>query len=240
MKKSIKKITAEVAESVCIYAMMSANAYKKKKGRIRFNLKKLGWKQVDLNGKATIKPAKVHKISGLAYNIYEKIGTNKVVFAFRGTDGKNDYLWANLSIPPFNLQYRQARKAIKKYLNENKHKKVVVTGHSLGGGLALSISVRFGIKAFTFDSSPRVFDGRKNKHKEAKRVLIYQKGEILKLVRKLWKKDNEVIKRENVFVCDYPKVFGKKSKHRGDLLAKGILTQALTINSELSLVSIED
>ena len=239
MKKSIKKMTAQVAESMSIYAMMSANAYKKKNGRLRFNLKKLGWKQVDLNGKITNKPAKVHKFSGLAYNIYEKTGTNKVVFAFRGTDGKNDYLWANLSIPPFNIQYRQARKAIKKYLNANKEKRIVATGHSLGGGLALSVSVRYGINAFTFDPSPRIFDGIGNKHLPAKRVIIYQKGEILQLVRKLWKKDNEIVKKENVFVCDYPDVFKKKSKHRGDLLAKGILIQAHTVNSDLSLDLIE-
>jgi hypothetical protein len=96
MSKKIQSMTAEVS------------------GRIRFELNKLGWEQVDLDGQPTDKPAKVHKMSGLAYNIYEKAGTNKVVFAFRGTDSRRDYLWANLSVPPFNFQYRQARKAIRK------------------------------------------------------------------------------------------------------------------------------
>ena len=235
MSKKIQSMTAEVAGVLAVYAMMSANSYKKKIGRVRFDLKKLGWQQVGLDGKPTDKPAKVHKISGLAYNIYEKVGSNKVVFAFRGTDSKRDYLWANLSVPPFNFQYRQAKRAIKKYLIEHSDKNVVATGHSLGGGLALSVSVRYGIKAFAFDPSPRVFDGLGNVHKEAERVIVYQKGEILKLVRKLWKKDNEVVERKNVYKCNYPDVFKGSSKHRGDLLAKGLLSQGVTANSELSL-----
>lgn len=233
MSNKIQSMTAEVAGNIAIYAMMSANAYKKKAKRVRFDLNKLGWQQVDLDGEPTDKPAKIHKMSGLAYSIYEKVGTNKVVFAFRGTDSKRDYLWANFSVPPFNFQYRQARKAIKKYLAENSHKNVVATGHSLGGGLALSVSVRFGIKAFAFDPSPRVFDGVGDVHKPAERVIVYQKGEILKLVRKLWKKDNDVVKRKNVYECDYPKVFKGSSKHRGDLLAKGLLVQGAKKNPAL-------
>ncbi len=228
-------MTAEVAGGIAVYAMMSANAYKKKSGRVRFKLKKLGWEQVNLDGEPTDKPTKVHKVSGLAYNIYEKVGTNKVVFAFRGTDSTRDYLLANLSFPPFNIQYRQARKAIKKYLLENSNKNVVATGHSLGGGLALSVSVHHGIKAFTFDPSPRIFDGLGNMHEPAERIIVYQKGEILKLARKLWKKDNEVVERKNVYECNYPDVFNGNSKHRGDLLAKGLLLEGATTNPELNL-----
>ncbi len=235
MRKKIQSMTAEVAGGIALYAMMSANAYKKKPGRVRFKLNKLGWEQVNLDGEPTDKPTKVHKFSGLAYDIYEKVGTNKVVFAFRGTDSKRDYLWANFSVPPFNFQYRQARKAVGKYLIENSNKNVVATGHSLGGGLALSVSVHYGIKAITFDPSPRIFDGLSNMHEPAERIIVYQKGEILKIVRKLWKKDNEVVERENVYKCHYPDVFKGKSKHRGDLLAKGLLAEGVTANSDLSL-----
>ncbi len=233
MSQKIRSVTPKVAAEVAVYAMMSANAYRKKPGRIRFDLKDLGWEQVDLNGEPTDKPAKKFKISGLAYNIYEKRGSNKVVFAFRGTDSKRDYLWANFAIPPFNLQYRQARKAIQRYLLENSHKNVVATGHSLGGGLALSVSVHHGIKAFTFDPSPRIFDGMGNMHEPARRVIVYQKGEILQIARKLWKKDNEAVDRNNVYKCDYPKVFKGSSRHRGDLLAKGLLSDAVSVDPQL-------
>ncbi|WP_020587895.1 DUF2974 domain-containing protein [Desulfobacter curvatus] len=233
MSDNIQNITPEIAGGIAVYAMMSANAYKYKSGRIRFDLKKIGWEQVDLYGEPTEKPTKKYKLSGLAYNIYEKIGTNKAVFAFRGTDSKNDYLWANFSVPPFNFQYRQARKAVKKYLLENSHKNVVATGHSLGGGLALSVSVHHGIKAFTFDPSPRVFDGIGDMHEPAERIIVYQKGEILNAVRKIWKKDNEVVEEKNIYKCDYSQIFKGKSKHRGDLLAKGILLDGASVNPEL-------
>jgi hypothetical protein len=234
MGNKVQLITEEVAGGIAFYAMMSANAYKKKSGRIRFKLKKLGWEHVDLDGEPTDKTTKEHKISGLAYNIYEKTGSNKVVFAFRGTDSKRDYLWANFSVPPFNFQYRQARKAIRKYLIENSHKNVVATGHSLGGGLALSVSVHHGVKAFTFDPSPRVFDGIGDMHEPAERIIVYHEGEILQIARKIWKKDNEVVERKNVYKCKYPDVFKGKSKHRGDLLAKGILGEGALANSDLS------
>jgi len=234
MSANIQKMTAEVAGRLAVYAMMSANAYKYKSGRVRFHLKKLGWEQVDLNGKPTEKPTKTHKLSGLAYNIYEKIGTNNVVFAFRGTDKKNDYLWANFSVPPFNFQYVQARKAVGKYLQKNNHKNVVATGHSLGGGLALSVSVHHGINAFTFDPSPRVFDGLGNKHKPAERIIVYQEGEILNKARIIWKKDNEVVEDKNTYKCNYHSVFKGESKHRGDLLAKGMLLDGASVNPELN------
>lgn len=234
MNKQIQVVTPEFASGVSVYAMMAANAYKKKSGRVRFDLTKLGWEQVDLNGEPTDEPTVEHKVSGLAYNIYEKTDTNKVVFAFRGTDSKNDYLLANFSIPPFNVQYRQARRAVAKYLLENSHKNVVATGHSLGGGLALSVSVHHGVKAFTFDPSPRVFDGIGNMHEPAERIIVYQTGEILELARKIWKKDNEVVERSSVFKCDYPDLFTRMNKHRGDLLAKGLLIEGASVNPELS------
>ena len=233
MSKNTQTMTPVIAGELATYAMMSANAYEKKVGRVRFDLKKLGWELVDLDGEPTDQPTKTYEFSGLAYNIYEKVGTNKVVFAFRGTDNKNDFLWANFSIPPFNFQYRQARKAVGKYLLENNHKNVIATGHSLGGGLALSVSVHHGIKAITFDPSPRVFDGIGDMHEPAERIIVYQKGEILELARKIWKKDNEVVEEKNIFECNYSTVFNGESEHRGDLLAKGILLEGSSVNSDL-------
>ncbi|GAB2884811.1 hypothetical protein GCM10027046_11700 [Uliginosibacterium flavum] len=234
MSKQVNTMTPELAGGIAVYAMMAANAYKINPGRIRFSLNKIGWEQVDLNGEPTESAAVEHKLSGLAYNIYEKVDTNKVVFAFRGTDEKNDYLFANFSVPPFNFQYRQARKDMAKYLSKNSNKNVIATGHSLGGGLALSVSVHHGVKAFTFDPSPRVFDGIGNMHEPAERIIVYQAGEILDIARKIWKKDNDVVEKSDVFKCDYPDLFNENSKHRGDLLAKGLLMEGALTNPELS------
>lgn len=238
MNDETQPITSNIAGGLAIYAMLSANAYEKNTGRVRFDLSPLGWVRVDLNGEPTDDPTKEHKLSGLVYDIYEKAGTNKVVFAFRGTDSKEDYLTANLAIPPFNFQYRQARKAVGKYLSENGQKNVVATGHSLGGGLALSVSVHHGVKAFTFDPSPRIFDGIGDMHEPAERVIVYQQGEILQKFRKHWKKVSDVVEERNIYQCDYPEVFGENSRHRGDLLAKGLLQDGIASNPELRTVRV--
>lgn len=60
--------------------------------------------------------------SGLAYDIFEKQNSNEVIFAFRGTDSKRDYINANFAIWPFSGQYRQARKAFKEYIKNHPDK----------------------------------------------------------------------------------------------------------------------
>lgn len=97
-------------------------------------------------------------------------------------------------------------------------------GHSLGGGLALIISVRFGIPAITFDSSPRVFDGLGDFHEPAPSVLIFQEGEILEWVRTVWRKNKEVFQKEDIYKVDYDFPKGI-SKHRIDSLAPCTLRQ---------------
>ena len=102
-------ISNKVAARVAVYAMLSVQAYHKEKGskRLSFPVERLGWIQTDAEG-SRIDPAdnistKSHRFSGLAYDIYEREGTNEVVFAFRGTDSANDYLYANFAVPPFNI-----------------------------------------------------------------------------------------------------------------------------------------
>jgi hypothetical protein len=175
-------------------------------------------------------------VCGLAYDIYEKQGTNEVVFAIRGTDGKDDYICANLAIP-FSIPYKEVNKEVGEYIKNHSgknhpSKKVTVTGHSLGGGLALSVSVHHGVEAITFDPSPRIFDGLGDHHLPAKRVIIYEGGEILEKVRKHWKKIFEVVSSENIYKCDFD--FKGVSKHRGDYLARGLLDLGATANKELA------
>jgi len=228
----IQQITADIASRVATYAMLSSNSYHKD-DRVRFEVERLGWVQVDWEGNPTTEPTKKHPLSGLAYDIFEKQGTNKVVFAYRGTDSKADYLTANLAVPPFNFQYRQARKEFAKYLSENAQKSVVVTGHSLGGGLALSVSVHFGVTAIVFDPSPRIFDGIGDLHEPAERVIVYEDGEILQLFRKHWRKVSEVVQEKDIYRCSFN---FEGSQHRSDYLALGLLRLGATINPALAPV----
>lgn len=229
------ELTAHVADNFAIYSMIASNSYHRT-DRVRFPVEKLGWIQVDVQGRPTEQPT-VELPSGLAYDIFEKQGSNEVIFAFRGSDSTRDYFRANLAVWPFSGQYKQAGKVFKEYLDSHPDKKVTVTGHSLGGGLALGISVRFGVDAVVFDSSPRVLDGLGDRHEPAMRTMIYEGGEMLAAVRKIWKKKFlKIVPRENIYRANFD--FGKANKHRSDHLALGLLTLGATVNE--ALVTVRD
>jgi hypothetical protein len=110
----------------------------------------------------------------------------------------------------------------------------MVTGHSLGGGLSLSISVRKGIDAVVFDSSPRVSDGIGDKHAPATRVLIYEKGESLEILRNARNKTREILAPENIYACAFD--FHGVDKHNCELLARGLVELGAAVNPELAAV----
>jgi putative lipase involved disintegration of autophagic bodies len=225
------EVTENIAGKYALYAMMSSNSYHNQ-DRVYFPLEKIDWQLVTASGEKTSSPTAEHPLTGLAYDIYQNVNSNDIVFAFRGTDSKWDYPMSSLAI--YSVAYKQAVKAVREYREKHPEKKIVVTGHSLGGGLALSVSVRLGIDAITFDPSPRIFDGLGDKHQPAARILIYQEGEVLNKLRRIWKKISEVIREGDVYKTKYD--FDGKSNHRGDLLAKGLLEQGKTSNPTLQVI----
>jgi len=227
-KSEPQKITSKVAGDYALFAMMAANAYHSDE-RIKYPLDKIGWIQIDKNGKATTEPTRDYWF-GLEYDIYEKQATNEVVFAIRGTDSPSDHFLANFTIP-VSPHYKKLNKDLGNYIEKHPNKQVTATGHSLGGGLALSASVHYGIVAITFDPSPRVFDGLGDHHKQAKRIVIYEQGDPLQTARKNWKKISEVVTKENFFECSV--VPANISQHRGDCLALGLLDLGKEENKEL-------
>jgi putative lipase involved disintegration of autophagic bodies len=224
------KITPELAGKYALYAMMSSNAYHKEK-RVRFPLETIGWTQVDRSGKATTGPTEEYWFYGLAYDIYEKQGADEVVFAIRGTDNIRDYLFANLAIP-FSPQYKKLNKDFAEYIQTHPNKKVTAAGHSLGGGLALSASVHYGVIAITFDPSPRIFDGLGNHHSPAERIVIYEQGDPLQKAREHWHKISKVVSKDNFYECSV--VPESISQHRGDYLALGLLRLGAEVNKDLT------
>jgi hypothetical protein len=97
------------------------------------------------------------------------------------------------------------------------------------------MSVRYGVDAVVFDSSPRIFDGLGDKHLPATRILIYEGGEILTVARKLWKKKfNKAASRENIYKASFD--FGGENKHRPDHLALGLLKLRATVDATLEPV----
>ena len=225
-----QEVTATVAANYAIYSMIASNSYHNT-DRVKFPVEKMGWIQVDINGKPTDGPT-VEMKSGLAFDIFEKQNSDEVIFSFRGTDSKRDHATANLAVGRFSGQYKQARKFFDDYLKNNSNKKVSVTGHSLGGGLALSMSVHYGVDAVVFDSSPRVFDDSRAEPAPATRVMVYEGGEMLAAVRKIWeKKFLTIVPQENIYKATFD--FGGTNKHRSDHLALGLLALGATMDSAL-------
>lgn len=62
--------------------------------------------------------------------------------------------------------------------------------------------------------------------------MVYEGGEILASVRKIWrKKFLSIVPRENIYKASFE--FGGANKHRSDHLALGLLSLAATVDSAL-------
>ena len=221
--ENAQMLPKESSKDYAVYAMMASNAYLDK-DRTYFNLDELGWVKVDRDGNPTnensYSPSWIGKIfSNLQYDIWESQNSNKTVIAFKGTDEKIDWL-TNFWIGP-SIAYKSAKKHVKKYIEKNDDRSVVVVGHSLGGGKAISVSLWLGVDAYAFNSSPRVFDGWGDNSEDATRIAIYQEKEILSIIRSLWPKFSEVMNEEDIYQTNFD--FNGVNRHRIDYLAEGIL-----------------
>jgi predicted esterase YcpF (UPF0227 family) len=153
------------------YAIMSANAYDHK-----LQISIPGWKRIK----------RIKSNHGFSADIYNSDDEKSVVIAFRGTDDKKDWPYANLKLSPGG-QYSDADDLFSMILKENSGKKIITTGHSLGGGLAIHISLaNEGVEAFVFNPSPRIFAGKNYGKYDNRIVLAYESGEILESLRKLF------------------------------------------------------
>lgn len=213
-----------LAEDYALYAMMASNAYLKE-DRTYFPIEDIGWMRVDLEGKPTSEnsysPSLIGKFfSNLQYDIWVNKSNNETVISFKGTDEKVDWINGNLAVG-VSIPYKSAKKHVKKYIKSHPDQHVVLTGHSLGGGLALSVSLWEGIDAYVFNSSPRVFDGIKNHRSSATRKAIFQEGDVLQKIRKIYPKFLKTISSDDIIQTHFK--YDGASNHRGDLLAEGIL-----------------
>ncbi len=224
----VTELNTQLAERYAVYAMMASNAYLDKKNRTYFPLENMGWVKVDMNGRPVTRSKNSYSprtfwgrwFSNLQFDIWAHKDQAVTVFAFKGTDEKIDWLTGNIALG-ISIPYKSAKKQVKKYAKNNPGRRITLTGHSLGGGLALSVSVWEGFDAFVFNTSPRIFDGLKNMNRPAVRKAIYEKGEILEKLRKHYPKFVEKIPTRDIVRTDFD--YGGVSEHRADFLAEGIL-----------------
>lgn len=224
-----KPFTREVANEIAIHSMMASNAYANDTTKTQFPIEALGWKKVDLKGDpvAAGKNSYTSKtfvgsiFSNLQFDIWEDAKSKKTIIAFKGTKEKIDWVKGNLALG-ISIPYKSAKKHVKEYIASHPDRSVSLTGHSLGGGLALSVSFWEGIDAIVFNSSPRIFDGLANNNAPASRLTVFQQGEILQKIRKWYPKFLEKIKPEQIVETNFDYPGG--TSHRSDLLAEGILS----------------
>ena len=132
----------KVAKKNYIYALMSANAYDK-----GFQVEVPGWTR-------TKRLVSKH---GFSADVYISDDNRNVVIAYRGTDDLKDWKYANLDTDA-NGQYLDADNVFKEVVKKYGDLKIMTVGHSLGGGLAIHVSVTHkDIDAVVFNPSPRVF-----------------------------------------------------------------------------------
>lgn len=164
----------QMARTAYVYAMMSVNAYASEP---QINIP--GWEK-----KESFKSSK-----GFGADVYLSTTNNEAIIAFRGTDGifaLNDHIFANFYINWFSGgQFSQADEIYKHVVYKYHPNKITTTGHSLGGGLALRISLlNKGVDAYIFDSSVRTGTGIGSKNIWGNTIVsIRDSGELLSLFR---------------------------------------------------------
>ncbi|MDL2141726.1 DUF2974 domain-containing protein [Flavobacterium tructae] len=111
--------------------------------------------------------------------LYRDKITNEFVLVFRGTDSATDFRTGN---NPFSQKQNLYGLQIYDQVMTQYHpEKICVVGHSLGGAIAINISLnRENVKAYSFNGSP-VFKNKLNFNNT--RYSIVEYGEILKLPR---------------------------------------------------------
>lgn len=174
--------------------------------------------------------------SGLTFDIYQSEMENKYAFVYRGTDTKlNDWL-TNIAIVEPN-QYREAYQELAGFVLEHPGAEIIVTGHSLGGGIALNMAQRVeNVTAIAFNASPRAFYKR-NAEVKNRLVHIFEAGEALAFLNRGWlilKIDGLERYRYN-YLDFYLRTISPVHEHSMYRLSRGLLISAVHQGDESAL-----
>lgn len=161
--------------------------------------------------------------------------SSDLVVAYRGTDFESLDDWGNNLSPKEPMQYKQAFSHLNELRKLNPSAKITVTGHSLGGGIALNMSMRMReIDAVAFNASPRIYFGKTSKLPNY-RAHLYELGEGLNGLFGPWirvRLPNETAYGNYNFL-DYRVIsFSPVQEHGIYELTRGLILVAMTRGDE--------
>jgi hypothetical protein len=206
----------DTAQESFIFAQMAANTYGKSP---QFKLP-VGYSLITEQDNDSI---------GFAYSIYKDNKTNTVIISFRGTEGIKDWWYGNFLASQNDSGLNLYDKLKNEYSSDTQF---IVIGHSLGGAIALEVSLkRENVDAYVFNTSPRFSaDGYNIANK---RVSIVEYGEVLKALRA---PSREASQTYSSIGCSSG---GPLSQHEQAKLAT-CLTQIAATQSDLAKESLKD
>lgn len=170
---------SELAKRHYLHAAMASNTYRSPDTKPVFAIP--GWQVLD----------SLRSDSGLLIDVYGDGGTlgdsAQLVVAYRGTDAASLKDWGNNLALREPAQYREAYAHLKALRKAYPDARLTATGHSLGGGIALNMSLRMdGVDAVGFNPSPRIHFGRTSTAHRNYRASLFEVGEMLDLVSGPW------------------------------------------------------
>ncbi|WP_028866995.1 lipase family protein [Psychromonas arctica] len=180
--------------------------------------------------------------SGLVIDVYNFNSGEKYSVVYKGTDFSEGNDWAtNFALVEPN-QYSEAFEHLSKFVKENTNKEIYVTGHSLGGGIALNMAQRIeGVEAVVFNSSPRAFFNVDENVKN-KKIHLFETGEILGPLNRTWlwlRTDN--LQRYKYNYLDFLWwTFSPVKEHGMYLFSRGLLLTAIQAGSDSALVAFKN
>ena len=193
------------------YALLANNAYAT--AGTRFQLP-AGWQ--------SLKQGNEHRQIGLQYELFgwqESGQTQRLTLAFRGTDELIDWWHGAIT----GTQYQQALAITAGIRKQYPGLPLVVTGHSLGGGLALHVSMLMEqVSAYAFNPSP--ITRNPAKPMKNRRVVYWEYDDPLHYGRRLLMQVPDAVFWKFDFV--------KRDGHKSEVLAKGLLMLAALNNDE--------
>ncbi|QRP63511.1 hypothetical protein I6J77_15590 [Rhodanobacter sp. FDAARGOS 1247] len=202
------------------YAMMASNAYDTPD---QFYIP--GWTRTD----------RYETKNDLEFDVYERDGSNpkEIVVAFRGTEFNHLKDWVANIAPIEPGQNKEAATFIAGLRRLHPFAQITTTGHSLGGALAMNMSLRFdGVNAVAFNSSPRAFFRTKNKSNS--RVHVFEAGEVLFFLNRTWLRLRMPhVQPVRYNYMDYYFRFGRSlvQEHAIYGLARGLMVSAMSNGS---------